>query len=230
MTMSFLNDIINLFYPKVCALCSNQLVENENVLCTFCRHDLALTNFKSFTNNKVTQSFYGKLPIEKGYALLFYRKEGSTQHLIHQLKYYGKQEIGTFFGDWLGSLLATSKEFNSIDFLIPVPLHKKRLKKRGYNQVTTFGKRLSYHLQKPFLENYLTRVSSTKTQTFKARFERFTNVNTKFSIRKKEKFVNKHIVLIDDVITTGATLEACANEFLTISGCKISVLTIAFTE
>ena len=228
--MRLLKDLFYLFYPKLCIICDEKLIENEIVICTICRHDLPLTNFQDYTNNKVTQTFYGSVLLEKGYALLFYRKKGSTQQMIHDLKYKGNQDIGVFFGNWLGSLLKENNEFATIDYIIPVPLHPKKLRARGYNQVSKFGERLSFFLNIPFIENELIRISSTKTQTFKARFERFNTIGTKFQLQNPTHFSNKHVLLIDDVITTGATLEACAKEFLKSENCKISILTMAYTE
>jgi competence protein ComFC len=228
--MRLLKDLFYLFYPKLCIICDEKLIENEIVICTICRHDLPLTNFQDYTNNKVTQTFYGSVLLEKGYALLFYRKKGSTQQMIHDLKYKGNQDIGVFFGNWLGALLKENNEFATIDYIIPVPLHPKKLRARGYNQVSKFGERLSFFLNIPFIENELIRISSTKTQTFKARFERFNTIGTKFQLQNPTHFSNKHVLLIDDVITTGATLEACAKEFLKSENCKISILTMAYTE
>ena len=228
--MRLLKDLFYIFYPKLCVICDENLVENENVVCTLCRHDLPLTNFNSYKNNKVTEAFYGSIAIEKGYALLYYRKEGSTLNLIHDLKYKGNEEIGVFFGNWLGEMLKENKEFNTVDYIIPVPLHPKKIRERGYNQVTKFGQRLSFYLNIPFIENELIRISSTKTQTFKSRFERFRNNDTKFQLKNTSIFNEKHILLIDDVITTGATLKACATEFQKFKNCKISILTMAYTE
>ena len=229
-TMKILKDLFRIFYPKLCANCENQLLQNENVICTFCRHDLPLTNYPNYVDNKIVQTFYGRIVIEKANSLLFFRKEGITQKLIHELKYKENEAIGAFFGNWLGEIIKENKEFSEIDIIIPVPLHPKKLKQRGYNQVTEFGKRLSFHLQKPFKEDVLIRTSTSKTQTFKARFERFNNIDTKFQLIDTSTLKNKHILLIDDVITTGATLEACAKELQKTEGVKISILTIAYTE
>tara|TARA_B110000046_G_scaffold123536_1_gene130023 strand:- start:7129 stop:7815 length:687 start_codon:yes stop_codon:yes gene_type:complete len=228
--MRLLKDLFYLFYPKTCAVCEQKLVENETTICTHCRHDLPLTNFKDFKQNKVSETFYGRILIEKAFSLLVFRKEGITKKLIHDLKYKGNEEVGSFFGNWLGTILKENQEFKNVDYIIPVPLHPEKLKERGYNQVTKFGETLSNHLNIPFLENYLVRTSSTKTQTFKARFERFNNIETKFLLESPDFFDNKHILLIDDVITTGATLEACAKEFMKSKDCKISILTMAYTE
>jgi predicted amidophosphoribosyltransferase len=129
--MTLLKDLFHLFYPKLCIVCDEKLVENENIICTLCRHDLPLTNFKDYKNNKITQTFFGRIEIEKGYSLLFYRKKGSTIKLIHDLKYKGNEEIGVFFGNWLGELLKENQEFSKIDYIIPVPLHHINMRKRG---------------------------------------------------------------------------------------------------
>ncbi|WP_339658863.1 ComF family protein [uncultured Polaribacter sp.] len=228
--MRLLKDLFHIFYPKLCTVCEDKLVENEVTICTLCRHDLPLTNFIDYKNNKATQAFYGRIIIEKAFSLLFYRKKGNTQKLIHDLKYKGNEEIGVLFGNWLGEILKENKEFSAIDYIIPVPLHPKKLRERGYNQVTKFGQTVGKHLNITYLENSLIRISSTKTQTFKARFERFNNIDTKFLLTDPSFFDHKNILLIDDVITTGATLEACAKEFLKSKNCTISILTIAYTE
>ncbi len=228
--MRLLKDLFYIFYPKLCAVCEEHLVENETTICTLCRHDLPLTNFQNFKQNIVSETFYGRFLIENAFSLFFFRKKGIAKKLIHDLKYKGNEEIGIFFGNWLGEFFKENQIFKEVDYIIPVPLHPKKLRERGYNQVTKFGKTLSKHLNIPFLESYLVRISSTKTQTLKARFERFNNIDTKFILKNPEIFQDKHILLIDDVITTGATLEACAKEFSKSKDCKISILTMAYTE
>ena len=228
--MNFLRDLFYLFYPSICSNCSEQLLQNENVICTFCRHDLPLTNFTSYTKNKVSAIFFGRVTIEKAYSLLLFRKEGITKNLIHDLKYRGNEGVGIFFGNWLGEILMKNKEFSTVDLIVPVPIHLKRKKIRGYNQVTKFGERLSTYLNIPFIEDVLVRQSSTKTQTLKARFERFNDLETKFLVNNTTQFKGKHLLIIDDVITTGATLEACASALLKTPNIKISILTMAYTE
>ncbi|WP_392348597.1 ComF family protein [uncultured Polaribacter sp.] len=228
--MKLLKDLFYLFYPNICANCKEQLLQNEKVICTFCRHDLPLTNFKSYTRNKVSSIFSGRITIEKAYALLFFRKQGITKNLIHDLKYRGNEGVGVFFGNWIGEIVAKNKEFSTVDFIVPVPIHAKKKKIRGYNQVTKFGECLSMHLKVPLNEDVLIRQSATKTQTLKSRFERFNDLESKFSARNTSIFKEKHILIIDDVITTGATLEACAKELLKTPGIKISILTMSYTE
>ena len=228
--MKILKDLFYLFYPNICANCNEQLLQNEKVICTFCRHDLPLTNFQSYTKNKVSRIFSGRITIEKAYALLFFRKQGITKNLIHDLKYRGNEGVGVFFGNWIGEIVAKNKEFSTVDFIVPVPIHAKKKKIRGYNQVTKFGECLSMHLKVPLNEDVLIRQSATKTQTLKSRFERFNDLESKFSARNTSIFKEKHILIIDDVITTGATLEACAKELLKTPGIKISILTMSYTE
>jgi ComF family protein len=228
--MKLLKDLFYLFYPNICANCNEQLLQNEKVICTFCRHDLPLTNFQSYTKNKVSRIFSGRITIEKAYSLLFLRKQGITKNLIHDLKYKGNEEVGVFFGNWIGEIVAKNKEFSTVDFIVPVPIHAKKKKIRGYNQVTKFGECLSMHLKVPLNEDVLIRQSATKTQTLKSRFERFNDLESKFSARNTSVFKEKHILIIDDVITTGATLEACAQELLKTPGIKISILTMSYTE
>jgi competence protein ComFC len=228
--MKLLKDLFYLFYPNICANCKEQLLQNEKVICTFCRHDLPLTNFQSYTKNKVSRIFSGRITIEKAYSLLFFRKQGVTKNLIHDLKYKGNEEVGVFFGNWIGEIVAKNKEFSTVDFIVPVPIHAKKKKIRGYNQVTKFGECLSMHLKVPLNEAVLIRQSATKTQTLKSRFERFNDLESKFSAKNTSIFKEKHILIIDDVITTGATLEACAQELLKTPGIKISILTMSYTE
>jgi ComF family protein len=228
--MKILKDILHVFFPEVCACCNEHLINNENTVCLICRHDLPLTNFSSEENNAVEKTFYGRIPIKNGTALFYFLKRGKVQQLIHKLKYKNQQQIGFFVGDWLGDEIIESNRFNNIDCIMPVPLHKKKLKTRGYNQVTTFGASLSKKLKIPFYENILTRVSSTNTQTKKIRFERWKNVQELFFVQNKPNLENKHILLIDDVITTGATIEACYNALITIKNIKISIACIAYTK
>jgi competence protein ComFC len=221
--MNYLLDVLHLFFPKICITCTTKLLQNEKLICTLCRHDLPVICDKDYKDNKIINAFAGRIAIEKAASFLFYRKEGKTKKIIHQ-------EVGVFIGDWFGNILKDSQEFTDIDYIIPVPLHPKKLRQRGYNQLTTFGNTLSKQIGGTYLPDVLIKTSATKTQTFKQRFERFNNDESKFSLTSTSVLKNKHIVLIDDVITTGATLEACCNELLKSENLKISIITMAYTE
>jgi len=228
--MNFLKDIFNVFFPEVCLCCHEHLTNNELTVCLICRHDLPLTNFSAEKDNLVEKSFYGRIPIENATALFYFLKKGKVQQLIHELKYNKQQQVGVFTGNWLGAEIAESKRFKHIDYIIPVPLHKNKLKTRGYNQVTTFGESLAQKLTAEYNRNFLIKVSSTKTQTKKIRLDRWKNVQELFVVQNKSALENKHILLIDDIITTGATLEACCNAFSNIKGLKISIACMAYTK
>ena len=228
--MRFLKEIFYLFYPNLCVNCEITLLQNEKFLCTICKNDLPIIDDNKHTNVTLMSNFYGKVPVRAIRSFLFYKKKGITQKLIHQLKYKNQPEIGIFIADWFGEQLKSSTAFVDVDYIIPVPLHTKKLKKRGYNQVTMFGERLSDILCVEYKPNILIRTSITKTQTLKQRFERFSNNKTKFKLVDTTFFKNKHVLLIDDVITTGATLEACTNELLKTKNITISIATIAYTQ
>ena len=228
--MDLLKDIFHLFYPKICVCCDEQLVKNEIEICLKCRFELPVTNFTNEINNKVEQIFYGRFTLEFATALLFYRTKGISQKLIYQLKYKGRQDIGNLLGKWLGSELLDCNRLKSIDYIVPVPLHPKKFKARGYNQLTTFGTSISEILEVPYIDNVLIKKSVTKTQTLMHRFERWKNVNEIFYLNDRDIFMNKHVLLIDDVITTGATLEACALKLSETKSIKISIATMAYTE
>jgi len=228
--MQFFRDTYHLFFPKICVCCKEQLLQNEAILCLKCRFELPTTDFTEEIDNKVEEAFFGRLPIVFGTSLFYYKTKGVSQRLIYQLKYNGRQDIGTFLGNWLGEELKISKRLPSVDFIVPVPLHKKKFRKRGYNQLTTFGLSIAQILEVPFIDDVLIRKSVTETQTLKERFERWKNVQEIFHISDTNFFNNKHVLLIDDVITTGATLEACAAQILKSYNVKISIVTMAYTE
>ncbi|APG60611.1 ComF family protein [Christiangramia salexigens] len=224
------HDFINLLYPSVCHICEAELLKNEEIICTSCLHDLPVTRYHLDNENPVKKVFYGRVKIEKATALLHFRKKAGVQQLIHDLKYRGHKEIGVYFGKWIGTELAENPEFRSIDIVLPVPLHKSKLKQRGYNQVEEFGREIAKKLNIPYYDDILLKVNATQTQTLKGRISRWGKIEETLCIQNPEKAAGKHILIVDDLVTTGATLEACAHKVLEIPGTKVSVATIAITD
>ncbi len=222
--------IINLFFPKVCSGCSSFLVANENVICTVCRHDIPLTNHHLNPENDAFKKFYGRIPVIHTSALFYFHKKGIVQELIHNLKYKGHEEIGTILGEWYAEDLKNIDLLKSVDEIIPVPLHRKKLKERGYNQVTAFGEALSSSLNLDYNDSILIRNVYSKTQSKKNLLGRTEGIENIFDVVFTEKNHNKHFLLIDDVITTGATLEACSRALLKIPGAKISIVCMAMAQ
>lgn len=225
-----LKSLINLFFPKLCNGCNALLLNNEDVICAKCRHELPLTYHHLIENNEIKTKFYGLLLIEFAAAMLYFHEKGIAQALIHNLKYRKQQEIGSVLGDLFGSELKETRKLPQIDFIIPTPIHKKRFQERGYNQVTTFCEALSKQLEIPVDTSVLFRAKHTKTQTRKSKEKRAEIMANNFQVMYKEYHIGKHFLLIDDVITTGATIEACAKAVLEIPNAKISLLSIAYTQ
>lgn len=222
-----LKPLVNLFFPKVCYACNNTLGDNEDTICIDCRNDLPVTNFHFDDNNSVKKVFQGRAIIEHGTALFRFEKRGPVQQLIHGLKYKGYEHIGFVLGNWLGGELSDTEAYNTIDLVIPVPLHNKKLKKRGYNQVTKFGQQIAEALNTNYNDKVLVKITNTKSQTNKGRFTRWSSNDELFALKNMDAINNKHILLVDDIITTGATLEACINVLNQVKNIKISIATMA---
>ena len=222
-----LKPLVNLLFPKVCYACLNLLYDNEDTICVNCRHDLPVTNFHFDDDDAVKKVLYGRAEIENGTALFRFEKKGLVQQLVHGLKYRGFETIGYALGNWLGSELKTLDSYKTVDVVIPVPLHKKKLKKRGFNQVTKFAQQIAKALDADFLDDVLIKVTNSHSQTIKNRLARWNNTDELFAIKNPEPLENKHILLVDDIITTGATLEACISVLNHSKNIKISVAAIA---
>ena len=222
--------LINLFFPKSCAGCHSFLLKEEIVICTACRHEIPQTNHHKILNNETMQKFYGKIPLEFAASLLYFHKKGIVQEMIHKLKYKGHEEIGETLGNWYAEELKNIAQIKSVDMIISVPLHPKKLRERGYNQVTKFGESLSNELSIPFNDKVLIRTVYSKTQTRKNLLGRTDVIENIFDVTFSEAHHNKHFLLIDDVITTGSTLEACSRALLKIPGAKISIISMAMTH
>lgn len=220
--------MLNLLFPRVCLGCQ-ELLGAEKTLCSHCIHHLPLAVFHRTGNEELKDRFYGRILVKNATALIYFQKRGLSQALLHQLKYRGKQEVSSFFGKWLGAELADDANYNAIDMVIPVPLHKQKLRKRGFNQVAGFGKEISKALKVPYRDDVLIKISKSGSQVFKTRILRF-EAEEVFTIQNLQAINNKHILLVDDIITTGATLEKCALQLLKANNVSISIATMAVAQ
>ncbi|HEX2935521.1 MAG TPA: ComF family protein [Bacteroidales bacterium] len=219
-------DLWSLFYPRICPACDNPLVRNEEFLCTTCLMDLPRTHFHKDPENEVAQMFWGRIKVENASAYLYFQKKSKVQHLLHKLKYKGDKEIGRFLGRMAGNELKETP-FGQIDMIISLPLHPKKQKIRGYNQSEMIALGLGEAMGKKIETNVLIRKFANTTQTRKHRYERWLNVEEVFEVVNYDKIANKHVLLVDDVVTTGATLEASAGELLKAGNTKVSIVTLA---
>ncbi len=222
--------LIDLFFPHICAGCDTILGYGEVTICTSCRHEIPLTGHHLNPDNEAFKKFYGKVPIQHAAAFMYYHKKGIVQEMIHKLKYKGQEGIGEAIGHWYSVTLAELFKLSPIDAIVPVPLHKKRLRQRGYNQVTAFGKALSDDLGVPFNDSILIRKVYSKTQTKKNLLGRIMGHQSIFDASYTENHYNRHFLIIDDVLTTGATLEACCRAILQIPGAKVSIACMAMSH
>jgi len=227
---SYLADFVSLLFPEFCAACRASLMANEQLVCADCLYNLPFTNFHLQPDNIVARQFWGKINLEAAYALFYFTKGGKVQNLMHQFKYKGVKQIGNLLGNIAGGQLTKNEIFKTVDIIIPVPLHKKRMRERGYNQSACFADGLAQKLNAFAEVDNLVRIMATETQTHKSRFARFENMQEVFAVKNPERLVNKHILLVDDIVTTGSTLEACGTQLLKIEGLKLSVATIAYAE
>lgn len=176
------------------------------------------------------QMFYGRVPVVNATSLLYFKKDSLTQKFVHALKYKKVKKLGVIFGAWLGDELKLLDSYKQIDAVIPVPLHKNKLRKRGFNQVEGFGKEIAKALDAPYIDDVLVKVSSTKSQVFKKRITRLFSQEQVFKLQNAHKVKGKHLLVVDDIITTGATLESCAINLLKAENVLLSFATIAITK
>ncbi|WP_462264344.1 ComF family protein [Mucilaginibacter sp.] len=227
---TYLADFLSLLFPELCQACNAGLLGHEDVLCTQCLYDLPFTDYHAHADNLVAQQFWGRLPLQAGYALLHFSKGGKVQHLVHQLKYQNMPQIGNKLGSLTGGYLRQHEILRTADYVIPVPLHKSKLRKRGYNQSLHFAEGIAQAMQIQVNDNNLVRTRATESQTHKSRFSRFENMKEVFAVKHPRKLAGKHVLLVDDVITTGSTLEACALALLKVPQLSISIAAIAYAE
>ena len=224
------SDVLEFLFPSLCITCGERLISQEKFICFNCWNDLPVTNFHKNPENKVAQLFWGRIEIENATSFFSYKKGSKYQQLIHFIKYKGLKELGYETGRKFGFALQESENFKTIDLVIPVPLHEKKKKQRGYNQSDWIAKGIAAVLDKTLLTDNLYRKIHTTTQTRKNRYERWQNVEGIFGLKNSEELSGKHVLLIDDVTTTGSTLEACAFQLLKLPNTKVSIATLAFAD
>ena len=224
-----IKSIIELFYPRICPGCNTVLVTAEKNICTSCNFHLPRTGHWEEKDNTIAKIFWGRVQIENAAAYLFFQKKGRLQKIIHEIKYKNQKELGIELGRMFGNELKKS-HFSQTELIVPVPLHPSRLKKRGYNQSEIIAKGISEAMNIPIEPNAIGRISENKSQTTKSRYERWENVQSIFEVTKPELLSGKHVLLVDDVLTTGATIEACATAILKVPETKVSVASLAYSS
>ncbi|MFZ2338724.1 MAG: ComF family protein [Bacteroidales bacterium] len=223
------DDVISLLLPRLCHGCGNQLLRNEKVICTECYVVIPRTNFHLIRENPVEKLFWGRCLVERAAAFSYYTRDSRIRRMIHHLKYKGAAEIGTELGRIYGNSLKDSDFLHGIDFIIPVPLHPSKKRQRGYNQSDLISMGISDATGIPVDTGILKRTTVTGTQTRKSRYDRWTNVDDIFRVTGRQRLEGKHVLIVDDVITTGSTIEACADEILREGNTKVSVAALAFS-
>ena len=227
---TILSDFWGLIFPRVCLGCQEPLARGEDHLCTGCRAQLPYTDYHLLpaADNPLARRFWGKLPVRHALSYLRFLRRGRVQHLLHQLKYQGQRDVGLALGGWYGHDLRQAGF--TFDLIVPVPLHPRKLAKRGFNQSDPFAEGLAAALSTPWLPNALHRTTHTDSQTRKNRVQRWQNVAEVFEVADVAAIQGKHVLVVDDVLTTGATLEACAAVLLAAGAKEVSIATIACAD
>lgn len=224
-----LSSLLDLFYPHTCDGCGTDLTRTEKVLCIRCLRRLPLTGYQHLPHNPVEKIFWGRVNIRHAMAAYYYRKSSLLQQLIYQFKYDQREDIATHLGQQMGALLLQSGWLYEINSIVPVPIHPTKLQQRGYNQAMLLANGVAAITGKPVMEEILFRNNYSPSQTNKGRLLRWQNVSNVFSIRPTDQLKDQHVLLIDDVLTTGATLEACSSLLLS-AGAAVSICTLAFAH
>ena len=227
--MKLINNLLSLFYPRLCAACGDALQQNEQCICLDCMLHLPETQVHKEHFNPLRHLFDGRVPVEEVTALMSFKKANHVQKILHHLKYSGEKEIGKILGKYFGGQLITEERYQGIQYVLPVPLHPDKQRRRGYNQSEWIAMGLSEGMGIPCLTDVLVRTHYTDTQTRKNRFARWQNVKEVFQVQHPGKVSHKHVLLCDDVLTTGATAEAAVRKLREVEGVKVSVVTLAAT-
>ena len=228
--MSIWTDLWKLFFPQCCLVCGKTLLEGEEYLCFHCLSNMPRTHLYLHKDNEMEKELWGKFPIERASAYLYYSKGGDVKKLLTDLKYRGNADLGCFLGRCMTREMLSSGFFQGVDGIIPVPLHPRKQKIRGYNQSIMLANGVSSVTNIPVWNDLLVRTQYTQTQTRKGSYERWLNVKDMFECTSPDRLIGKHVLLVDDVFTTGATLVACADAFRQIPDLRFSVLTLALAS
>ena len=223
------DSVLHLLFPHVCAGCGSDILNEHTVLCMRCIGALPETNFELHGGNPVEKTFWGRLPLAGATAQFYFTKESLMQHLMHQFKYKGNKELGIQLGRIMGEQLQGTNRFR-VDALVPLPLFPAKEKRRGYNQAMVLCEGMAEIMKIPVLDKIISRPQHTETQTKKGRIERWRNMEGKFVLKDQTDISHSHLLLVDDVITTGATLEACGNELLRAENVRLSVATLCVSS
>jgi len=226
---TYIDDVLHLFFPHVCIGCNTDVLNANDTLCAQCLSKLPVTGFIAVEDNLVEKIFYGRLPVAHAGSAFYFNKDSVIQRTIIQLKYGNNQATGNFLGRLLGRQIAAAKRFDDVDMIIPLPLNDKKLFRRGYNQASVIANGIASVWNRPVTENAVERILFTETQTHKDRIARWKTMEGVFTVTQPALIKNKHILLVDDIVTTGATLEACGEAVLKVPGVKLSIATIAYT-
>jgi len=222
-------NFISLFFPELCVICGEPLIENEKYFCLACFLKLPRTHYHLIPENQTIERFFGKVSLVKASSYFYYNKGGVAQKLIAEIKYKGNRNLGEWIGAYLAKDMFSSGFFQGIDYIVPVPLHRSKEKKRGFNQAEKIAEGIAWVTKIPLETNNVFRIKANTSQTKKGVFARWKNTLNLFHLKNPELFNEKHILLIDDVLTTGSTLEALAQSLRRSRGVKISILTLAIT-
>jgi ComF family protein len=227
---SFLKEsILHLLFPHLCAGCGTDTITIEHYLCAQCVSALPQTAFEKHAHNPLEKIFWGRLPLVAATARYYFTKHSQLQELMHQFKYRERKELGFYLGRLLGSAIASTDRFNDVDVLVPLPLFVDKERQRGYNQSMVLCEGIADVWLRPILDNAVARIYATESQTKKNRVERWQNMQDRFQLLDPAAVANKHILLIDDVITTGATLEACGRVLLNGQNTRLSIATLCIS-
>lgn len=223
-------DLFRLLFPELCRACGRVLYWAEVEICTLCLYQLPYTDHHLYADNKTARKLWGRIPFHAAMSLLHFKKAGAVQQLVHQLKYRNQQNLGVKLGRMLGERLSTAVLYQEIDCIIPVPLHRKKEKSRGYNQSLCIAEGIARELNIPILKDALIRTKASSSQTQKGRYKRYENMKDVFEVRQGERLIGLHVLLVDDVITTGATIESCAIALQQHKPGKLSIAALAFVN